>query len=116
MKKLVLLFMVCLMMTACEKEVIGEDYPEMEGFYVESCGLPSVTIDSVKMFSTKVNNYTTEYPESKEPLNKVLFLKRSSESTSTTSELPLKTWYMMLYPTVIFRFYARKMKNSERRH
>jgi hypothetical protein len=38
----------------------------MEGFYIESCGLPSVNIDSVKSFSTRVNDYTTEYPESKE--------------------------------------------------
>jgi hypothetical protein len=53
------------MAVGCEKEVIGEGYPEMEGFYVESCGLPAVTIDSVKLFSTKVNDYTTEYPESK---------------------------------------------------
>ena len=44
----------------------GIGYPEMEGFYVESCGLPTVTIDSVKSFSTKVNDYTSEYPESKE--------------------------------------------------
>lgn len=66
MKKLVLLFAVCLMVIGCEKEVISEGYPEMEGFYVESCGLPSVTIDSVKSFTVKVNDYTTEYPESKE--------------------------------------------------
>ena len=65
MKKLVLLFAACLMVIGCEKDVIGEGYPEMEGFYVESCGLPAVTIDSVKLFSTKVNDYTTEYPESK---------------------------------------------------
>ncbi len=66
MKKLLLLFTVCLMVIGCEKDVIGEGYPEMEGFYTESCGLPEVTIDSVKLFSTKVNDYTTEYPESKE--------------------------------------------------
>ena len=66
MKKLVLLFAACLMVIGCEKEVIGEGYPEMEGFYVESCGLPTVTIDSVKSFTIKVNDYTTEYPESKE--------------------------------------------------
>lgn len=66
MKKLVLLFATCLMVIGCEKDVIGEGYPEMEGFYIESCGLPSVTIDSVKLFSTKVNDYTDEYPESKE--------------------------------------------------
>lgn len=66
MKKLVLLFAACLMVIGCEKEVIGDGYPEMEGFYVESCGLPSVTIDSVRSFTIKVNGYTTEYPESKE--------------------------------------------------
>ena len=66
MKKLLLLFTACLMVTGCEKDVIGEGYPEKEGFYTESCGLPEVTIDSVKLFSTKVNDYTTEYPESKE--------------------------------------------------
>ena len=66
MKKLLLLFATCLMGMSCEKDVIGEGYPEMEGFYVESCGLPTVTIDSVKSFTVKVNDYTTEYPESKE--------------------------------------------------
>lgn len=66
MKKLVLLFAVCLMVMGCEKDVIGEGYPEMEGFYVESCALPTVSIDSVKSFAVKVNDYTTEYPESKE--------------------------------------------------
>ena len=38
----------------------------MESFYIESCGLRSVTLDSVKTFSVKVNDYTTEYPESKD--------------------------------------------------
>lgn len=66
MKKLLLLFTACLMVTGCEKDVIGEGYPEMEGFYTESCGLPGVTIDSVKLFSVKVDNYTDVYPESKE--------------------------------------------------
>ena len=54
MKKLVLLFAAYLMVIGCEKDVIGEGYPEMEGFYSESCGLPEVTIDSVKLFSVKV--------------------------------------------------------------
>lgn len=66
MKKLLLLFTACLMVIGCEKDVIGEGYPEMEGFYTESCGLPGVTIDSVKLFSVKVDNYTDVYPESKE--------------------------------------------------
>ena len=65
MKKLVLLFAACLMVIGCEKEVISEGYPEMEGFYVESCGLPVVTIDSVKSFSVKFGNYVTKHPESK---------------------------------------------------
>ena len=50
----------------CEKEVSSEGYPEMEGFYTESCGLPSVSVDSVKSFSVKVANYTTEFPGAKE--------------------------------------------------
>ena len=66
MRKILFLFAICFMAVGCEKDVIGEGYPEMEGFYIESCGLPAVTIDSVKLFSNKVNNYTTEYPESKE--------------------------------------------------
>ena len=65
MRKLVYLFMGCLVMMACEKEVLSDEYPEMEGFYVESCGLSDVTTDSVKSFTIKVNNYTVDYPESK---------------------------------------------------
>ena len=66
MKKLLFLFVCSLTIIACEKDLNGESYPEMEIFYIESCGLPAVTIDSVKLFSIKVNNYTTEYPESKD--------------------------------------------------
>ena len=68
MKKMVLGFLSIIlpMLVSCEKEMIGKGYPEMEGFYVESCGLPVVTIDSVKLFSAKVDNYTDVYPESKE--------------------------------------------------
>ena len=62
MKKLVLVLMACFCIMACEKEVI--DY--MENYYTESMGLKSVGLDSVKSFSTKVNNYVTEYPEEKE--------------------------------------------------
>ena len=61
MKKLVLLFAVCLCMVGCEKEVIGEGFPEMEGFYVESCGLSAVSLDSVKSFSVKVDDFTLEF-------------------------------------------------------
>lgn len=66
MKKQILLLVVSLSMIGCENENVREDFPEMEGFYIESCGLPSVSIDNVKSFSTKVNDYITEYPESEE--------------------------------------------------
>ena len=65
MKKILFLLTISFVAVGCEKEVFGEGYPEMEGFYVESGGLPTVTVDSVKLFSTKINNYITEYPESK---------------------------------------------------
>jgi len=67
MKKLLGLAVTSLLlMTACEKEVISEDYPEIEGFYIESCGLQVATIDSVKNFKVKVEDFTVEFPESKE--------------------------------------------------
>lgn len=63
-KSLLLVFGLCIM--SCGKEVNGEGFPEMNSFYIESCGLTSVALDSVKSFSNKVNNYTTDYPKSKE--------------------------------------------------
>ena len=68
MKKLLfgLLAIALPMLVGCEKEVLSEGYPEMEAFYSESCGLMAVTTDSVKSFKAKVNDFTTEYPESKE--------------------------------------------------
>ena len=32
MKKLLFLFAICFMAIGCEKEVVGEGYPEMQGF------------------------------------------------------------------------------------
>lgn len=58
----VLLFMT----VGCEKEVLSEGYPEIESFYVESCGLQSVAPDSVETFSKKVDDFTAVYPDSKE--------------------------------------------------
>lgn len=52
------------MVIGCEKDVIDQ----MEAYYTESMGLQSVTIDSVKTFSNKVNNYVTQFPEEKEHL------------------------------------------------
>ncbi len=67
MKRLLgLAFTSLLLMTACEKEVISEGWPEMKGFYIESCSLQMATIDSVKNFSMKVDDFTAKFPESKE--------------------------------------------------
>jgi hypothetical protein len=66
MKKSVFLILVILLsLTACEKENLSEGYPEMESFYVESCGLQTVTTDSVKSFSAKVDDFTAKWPDSK---------------------------------------------------
>ena len=48
-------------LTSCEKEVYDIN-PQMESFYMESVQLPSVTIDSVKSFSSKVDGFTRSYP------------------------------------------------------
>lgn len=51
--------------TSCEKEVYDIN-PQMESFYMESVQLPSVTIDSVQSFSSKVDGFTRSYPEALE--------------------------------------------------
>ncbi len=50
------------MMTACEKEIVSN----IEAYYTESMGLQNVSLDSVKTFSNKVENYVAEYPDEKE--------------------------------------------------
>ena len=49
----------------CEKEVFDIN-PTMEAYYIESVQLPSVTIDSVKSFSSKLNTFVTNHPVAKE--------------------------------------------------
>ena len=51
--------------TSCEIEVYDIN-PQMESFYMESVQLPSVTIDSVQSFSSKVDGFTRSYPEALE--------------------------------------------------
>lgn len=69
MKKTSIAMFLCLIasfiLPSCEKAVIDE-YPQMESFYVESKGLNFVTIDSVKIFSSKVDGFVTTYPLAKE--------------------------------------------------
>ena len=47
--------------TSCEKEVFDIS-PAMEAYYTESIQLPTVTLDSVKTFSNKVDEFTRSYP------------------------------------------------------
>ena len=62
MKKLLLIPLAFFFIAVgCEKEVVNR----MENLYHESMGLPNVTLDSVKSFSAKVNNYVTQYPDEK---------------------------------------------------
>lgn len=64
MKKL-LFILICIvigfMLPSCEKDEFDVN-PQMEAYYIESLQLPSVTIDSVKTFSSKVNGFTRTYP------------------------------------------------------
>ena len=51
----------CFILPGCEKEVVDE-FPQMEEFYQESKGLVSVTVDSVKLFKSKVDGFVATYP------------------------------------------------------
>jgi len=62
---LLLLLSASFILPSCEKAVIDE-YPQMESFYVESKGLNSVTIDSVKTFSSKIDGFVAVNPLAKE--------------------------------------------------
>ena len=62
---LLLLLSASFILPSCEKVVIDE-YPQMEEFYVESKGLNSVTIDSVRSFSGKVDGFVTVNPLAKQ--------------------------------------------------
>lgn len=69
MKKTSIAMFLCLMasfiLPSCEKAVM-EEHPQMESFYVESKGLNSVTIDSVRSFSGKVDGFVTVNPLAKQ--------------------------------------------------
>ena len=62
---LVLLVFAISWLASCEKDVFDIN-PQMESFYLESVQLSTVTIDSVKSFSSKVNTFVTMYPVAKE--------------------------------------------------
>lgn len=49
------------MFPSCENEVFDVS-PQMEAYYIESLQLLSVTTDSVKAFSSKVDVFTNMYP------------------------------------------------------
>lgn len=54
-----------IMLPSCEKPIIDE-FPIMRSFYSESVGLPTVSLDSINSFSSKVNGYVSENPLAKE--------------------------------------------------
>ena len=54
------------LLPSCEKSTLTDDYPVMEDFYMESIKLPTVTTDSVKRFSSKVDGYVTQFPQAKQ--------------------------------------------------
>lgn len=58
---LIMYMVIGFSLLSCEKEVYDIN-PQMESFYMESVQLPSVTIDSVKSFSSKVDGFTRSYP------------------------------------------------------
>lgn len=69
MKKGVIVLAMCTVMgfilPSCEKE--GYDIsPQMESFYMESVQLPTVSLDSIMKFSTKVDSYVADNPLAKE--------------------------------------------------
>ena len=69
MKKGVILLIMCMvigfMLPSCEKEVFDVS-PTMEAYYNESVQLPTVSLDSIKKFSTKVDGYVADNPLAKE--------------------------------------------------
>ena len=60
-----LLLSASFILPSCEKAV-SDEYPQMEAYYVESKGLNSVTIDSVRTFSSKVDGFVAVNPLAKE--------------------------------------------------
>ena len=51
---------------SCSKDDEYEVSPVMEAYYDESVNLNTASIDSVKSFMGKVNNFIATYPEAKE--------------------------------------------------
>ena len=49
---------------SCENA--ADDYSIMEDYYIESVQLPTVSLDSVKSFSNKVDGYVYVNPQAKE--------------------------------------------------
>ena len=60
-----LLITFLFLLTACEKEGTADQWPQMQTYYTESCGLQAVPLDSVARFDQKVDAFTAAYPESK---------------------------------------------------
>ena len=62
---IILLVFAISWLTSCEKEVFDIN-PTMEAYYMESVQLPTVSLDSIKKFSSKVDGYVADNPLAKE--------------------------------------------------
>lgn len=84
MKQSMIAFLMLLsasfILPSCEKAV-SDEYPQMEAYYVESKGLNSVSIDSIKTFSSKVDGFVTTYPLAKEHEKYPLILDNIKEAS-----------------------------------
>lgn len=70
MKRTFYILIICMVvgfiLPSCSKSDSCDDYPIMEDYYVESLALPTVSLDSVKLFSNKVNGYVAQFPQAKQ--------------------------------------------------
>lgn len=58
--------LVGFILPSCSKSDSGDDYPIMEDYYIESLSLPTVSTDSIKTFSSKVDGYVAQNPLAKQ--------------------------------------------------
>ena len=89
---IVLLFLAIGWLTSCEKDVFDVS-PTMEAYYVESVGLPSVSVDSVKSFTSKVKGFTQSYPEAIEH-PKYPLIKENIASASFRLHIEIDTTWL----------------------
>ena len=86
---LVVIMVMGFAMPSCEKSV-SDDYPIMESFYRESVALPLVSIDSIKSFSSKVDEYVAINPKAKQH-RRYSMIKANIKTASVRFSIELDT-------------------------